>query len=114
MKAALADRRPSDGYFVEFWRLLVEYPEIIAWDRLFDLGKHQVHYEGTYDGEGTIAGTWSIPPLWSGPFAISPVVGRPAAEEGQEQEEARRQWRRGGSCPPATAASSRRARSLPA
>ena len=42
VKAALADRRPSDGYFVEFWRLLVEYPEIIAWDRLFDLGKHQV------------------------------------------------------------------------
>src|SRR5262249_53368157 len=25
---ALADKRPSDGYFVEFWRLLVEYPEI--------------------------------------------------------------------------------------
>ena len=42
MKAALAGQRPSDGYFVEFWRLLVEYPEIIAWDRLFDLGKHQV------------------------------------------------------------------------
>ena len=42
MKAALAGRRPSDGYFVEFWRLLVEYPEIIAWDKLFDLGKHQV------------------------------------------------------------------------
>src|SRR3989441_68408 len=39
---ALADKRPSDGYFVEFWRLLVEYPEIIAWDRLFDEGKHQV------------------------------------------------------------------------
>ena len=42
MKSALAGRRPSDGYFVEFWRLLVEYPEIIAWDKLFDLGKHQV------------------------------------------------------------------------
>ena len=41
-EAALADKRPSDGYFVEFWRLLVEYPEIIAWDKLFDLGKHQV------------------------------------------------------------------------
>jgi hypothetical protein len=39
---ALADKRPSDGYFVEFWRLLVEYPEIIAWDRLFDAAKHQV------------------------------------------------------------------------
>jgi hypothetical protein len=39
---ALANKRPSDGYFVEFWRLLVEYPEIVAWDRLFDAGKHQV------------------------------------------------------------------------
>jgi hypothetical protein len=42
VRAALADRRPTDGYFVEFWRLLVEYPEIIAWDKLFDFGKHQV------------------------------------------------------------------------
>ena len=42
VKAALADQRPGDGYFVAFWRLLVEYPEIIAWDKLFDLGKHQV------------------------------------------------------------------------
>ena len=39
---SLADKRPSDGYFVEFWRLLVEYPEIILWDRLFDEGKHAV------------------------------------------------------------------------
>jgi len=39
---ALANKRPTDGYFVEFWRLLVEYPEIIAWDRLFDAAKHQV------------------------------------------------------------------------
>jgi len=40
--AALKGERPSDGYFVEFWRLLVEWPEIIAWDRLFDAAKHQV------------------------------------------------------------------------
>jgi hypothetical protein len=40
--AALADRRPSDGHFVAFWRLLADYPEILTWDRLFDLGKHQV------------------------------------------------------------------------
>src|SRR5207253_3805643 len=31
LQAALAGERPADGYFVEFWRLLVEYPEIIAW-----------------------------------------------------------------------------------
>ena len=36
IQAALKGQRPSDGYFVEFWRLLVEWPEIIAWDRLFD------------------------------------------------------------------------------
>jgi hypothetical protein len=42
VQAALKDQRPADGYFVEFWRLLVEYPEIIAWDRLFDAAKHQV------------------------------------------------------------------------
>ena len=42
VQAALKDQRPSDGYFVEFWRLLVEWPEIIAWDRLFDATKHQV------------------------------------------------------------------------
>jgi hypothetical protein len=42
VQAALKDQRPSDGHFVEFWRLLVEWPEIIAWDRLFDATKHQV------------------------------------------------------------------------
>jgi hypothetical protein len=42
VQQALTGQRPVDGYFVEFWRLLVENPEILAWDRLFDLGKHQV------------------------------------------------------------------------
>ena len=42
VQAALKGQRPNDGYFVEFWRLLVEWPEIIAWDKLFDAGKHQV------------------------------------------------------------------------
>jgi hypothetical protein len=42
VRQALADERPSDGYFVEFWRLLVEYPELMAWDRLFDTAKHEV------------------------------------------------------------------------
>ena len=42
VQAAVQDRRPTDGYFVEFWRLLVEWPEIIAWDRLFDATKHEV------------------------------------------------------------------------
>ncbi len=42
IQQALTGERPADGYFVEFWRLLMENPEILAWDRMFDLGKHQV------------------------------------------------------------------------
>jgi len=42
VQASLNGQRPSDGYFVEFWRTLVEYPEIILWDRLFDEAKHEV------------------------------------------------------------------------
>lgn len=44
------------------------------------LGRHQVFYQGTYDGEGTIFGQWRIPPLWSGSFALSPVVGKALAD----------------------------------
>jgi hypothetical protein len=42
VKSSLKGERPSDGYYVEFNRLLLNYPEIVAWDKLFDLGKHQV------------------------------------------------------------------------
>jgi hypothetical protein len=36
------------------------------------IGRHRVTYHGRYDGEGTIFGEWSIPPLWRGPFALRP------------------------------------------
>ncbi len=42
IKSSLKGERPSDGYYVEFNRLLLDYPEIVAWDKLFDAGKHQV------------------------------------------------------------------------
>ena len=45
VQAALTNQRPTDGYFVEFWRLLEEFPEILLWDKLFDIGKHQVLQE---------------------------------------------------------------------
>ncbi|HEY6358456.1 MAG TPA: family 10 glycosylhydrolase, partial [Vicinamibacterales bacterium] len=34
--AAGRDRKPADGAFVTFWRLLVKYPEILAWERLWN------------------------------------------------------------------------------
>lgn len=42
VQASLQGRRPRDGYYVQFQRLMLEYPEIIAWDVLFDNGKHQI------------------------------------------------------------------------
>lgn len=41
---------------------------------------HQVLYNGSYDGEGTIFGQWHIPPGWTGSFALSPVRGNAPAD----------------------------------
>jgi hypothetical protein len=40
--AARQDQRPNDGYFVEFWRLLLDYPEILAWEKLWTDSYHDV------------------------------------------------------------------------
>ena len=45
------------------------------------LGHHQVLYDGQSDGEGCIAGTWSIGEFWTGPFLLRPVVRRPRGDE---------------------------------
>jgi hypothetical protein len=34
--AVRAGRKPTDGALVTFWRLLVKYPEILAWERLWN------------------------------------------------------------------------------
>ncbi len=42
VQRSLSGQRPSDGYYVEFERLLLHYPEIMAYNQLFDTGKHQI------------------------------------------------------------------------
>ncbi len=41
-EAASKDQRPLDGYFISFWRLLLEYPEILAWEKLWTDSYHDV------------------------------------------------------------------------
>jgi len=36
-------RRPVDGAFVTFWRILVEHPEVLAWERLWNEGLRDVY-----------------------------------------------------------------------
>jgi hypothetical protein len=41
--AARAGQRPSDGYYVTFWRLLLRYPEILAWDMFWYDGLREIY-----------------------------------------------------------------------
>ena len=43
VRAARGRQRPPDGYFVEFWRLLLDYPELLAWEKLWTDSKHAIY-----------------------------------------------------------------------
>ena len=40
--AAANEKRTADGYFVSFWRLLLNYPEILGWEALWTDSYHEV------------------------------------------------------------------------
>ncbi|MBI4557188.1 MAG: hypothetical protein HY706_06350, partial [Candidatus Hydrogenedentes bacterium] len=40
--AARGGIRPRDGYFVTFWRMLLRYPEILAWEQFWTEGLHDI------------------------------------------------------------------------
>jgi hypothetical protein len=44
-RASAKDQRPVDGYFVSFWRLLLDYPEILSWEKLWTDSYHEVRSE---------------------------------------------------------------------
>ncbi len=43
VRASRAGTRPTDGYFVSYWRLLVQYPEILAWEKLWNDGQKSTY-----------------------------------------------------------------------
>ena len=45
VQVARSGQRPSDGYFVSFWRLLLNYPEILAWEKLWTDSQQEVYGE---------------------------------------------------------------------
>ncbi len=44
-QAAKKHARPADGFFVVFWRTLLEYPEVMAWHALWNDSYHEVRGE---------------------------------------------------------------------
>jgi len=43
IRAAWAGERPSDGTFVTFWRILLNHPEILAWEKLWTDSQQEVY-----------------------------------------------------------------------
>jgi len=43
VRSAHSGKRPVDGYYVQFWRLLLRYPELIAWEMLFTDGLRETY-----------------------------------------------------------------------
>ena len=45
MRASRAGEHPRDGHFSTFWRILLNYPELIAWENLWVRGRHEIQAE---------------------------------------------------------------------
>ena len=43
--AGRANQRPRDGWFVSFWRLLVTWPELLAWEGMWVRSRHELQAE---------------------------------------------------------------------
>jgi hypothetical protein len=48
MEAAQAKQRPVDGYYVEMWRIMLRYPELLAWEMLWTDSLRDT-YKAIYD-----------------------------------------------------------------
>jgi len=42
VRAGRAGRRPGDGYFVTFFRLLLKYPELLAWENMWESSREDL------------------------------------------------------------------------
>ena len=42
VRACRAGQRPRDGYFSTFWRLLLNNPEVLAWENLWATSRHEL------------------------------------------------------------------------
>jgi hypothetical protein len=41
--AGRARRRPADGYYVNLWRLMLRYPELLTWEQFFHTGVREAY-----------------------------------------------------------------------
>lgn len=82
-QAARRGQRPRDGYFVELWRILFQYPEILQWEKLWFDQQQELHQQiyglvKATDRTKTVgwhSGTRTRSPPSSGPSGTLPGCG---------------------------------------
>src|ERR1035437_7695084 len=63
VRAARSGKRPVDGYYVQFWRILLRYPELAAWEMLFTDGLRETYaaiYKTVKAAKPTVPVGWHI------------------------------------------------------
>lgn len=63
VRASRSGKRPSDGYYVQFWRILLRYPELAAWEMFFTDGLRENYaaiYNTVKSARPTIPVGWHI------------------------------------------------------
>jgi len=63
VRASRSGKRPSDGYFVQFWRILLRYPELAAWEMMFTESLRETYaalYKTVKTAKPTIPVGWHI------------------------------------------------------
>ena len=63
VRSARSGKRPVDGYYVQFWRLLLRYPELAAWEMLFTDSLRETYaaiYKTVKTAKPTVPVGWHI------------------------------------------------------
>jgi hypothetical protein len=63
VRASRRGKRPSDGFFVQFWRILLRYPELAAWEMMFTDSLRETYamlYKTVKSAKLTIPVGWHI------------------------------------------------------
>ncbi len=63
VRSARSGKRPVDGYYVQFWRILLRYPELAAWEMLFTDNLRETYaalYKTVKTAKPTIPVGWHI------------------------------------------------------
>ncbi len=72
VRAGRAGQRPRDGYFVEFWRILLRHPELLAWENFWAESMREMQREFSAKAKSIRPGVQVGYHLWHN-IAFNPI-----------------------------------------